>query len=114
MFSFKDFLETSHGFFARDEFSGPAGKGFGNEEWLGEETLDFSRPLEIGRAHVLTPLTFPSPIPSSFFLNDPAPPKLSPLPLHDALPIYFPGRPVKASATKNGWERKRWIFLARS
>ena len=26
---------------------------------------------------------------------------------------YLPGEPVNTSATKNGWERKRWIFLAR-
>ena len=26
---------------------------------------------------------------------------------------YLPSRPVKTSATANGWERKRWILRAR-
>src|SRR2546430_6105746 len=32
-----------------------------------------------------------------FFLNDPAPPEISPLPLHDALPIYDPAAVHPAS-----------------
>jgi len=31
-----------------------------------------------------------------------------------AIGTYFPGRPVNSSATWNGCDRKRWIFLARA
>src|SRR3990167_44512 len=42
---------------------------------------------EIGRAHVLTPVTVKFLMATSFFFNDPAPPDIYTLSLHDALPI---------------------------
>src|SRR3989338_6649775 len=56
---------------------------------LDAQSLLLPGPLaQIGRAHVLTPITIPSPIsPFFFFLNDPATTEISPLSLHAALPI---------------------------
>src|SRR2546422_9752237 len=46
--------------------------------------------------YISTPLSTSAPLPPHqtffFFLNDPAPPEISPLPLHDALPIGAGGR----------------------
>src|SRR2546430_14268190 len=50
---------------------------------------------------VLTSLTF-----FFFFFNDPAPPEISPLPLHDALPISPRAPPVPGRGTP--LDRERW------
>src|SRR3990167_8318334 len=51
------------------------------------EHPDRARSDQIGRAHVLTPDTVKSLLPTSFFFNDPAPTEIYPLSLRDALPI---------------------------
>src|SRR2546422_9870487 len=63
-----------------------------------------------------------------FFLNDTPPPEISPLPLHDALPIYPPPPPIAGPRTAStsgatssarsrrsaSGERSRWPFYGSS
>src|SRR3990172_6777890 len=43
-----------------------------------------------------------------FFLNDPAPPEISPLPLHDALPIYVQALP-RPAVHREGPRHRRFV-----
>src|SRR2546427_11230125 len=57
---------------------------------------------------ILSPLHPPS---SIFFLNDAAPPEISPLPLHDPLPISEQKTPPRALLVPGIYDRRSRQFL---